>query len=152
MKQLNTLKQTLQHSCHSTMILPSPKTTPAYRKSCFFAGQEKNPHPLPYCTNLHKRKRMSQFIIKYARYYVNATLGYGFTRAVTYDFSGTKEYFNKKSGKYETKEMILTDKLTGVVSRTCAAITVWPVMLAEDFRRLEFSITRKDALEYSATK
>lgn len=87
-------------------------------------------------------------LTKTAQYYVYATLGYGFARAVTYDYTGKKNYYNKKTKEHETKEMLLTDKLTGIAKRSFAAITVWPLMMSEDLRSLEFAVTGKDASEY----
>ena len=84
-----------------------------------------------------------------AQYYVNATLGYGFARAATYDYKGTKNYYNTNTMQYETKEMLLTDKLSRILAGSFAAITMWPLMVWEDARRLEFAVTGKDAAEFT---
>ena len=85
---------------------------------------------------------------KYARRYLALTLGYGFTRAVTWDYNGKKEYYNREKFEYEEKEMLITDKIGRITCNTWAAVTVWPLMLGEDFRRLEFVVTGKNPSEY----
>jgi hypothetical protein len=85
---------------------------------------------------------------KYARRYLALTLGYGFTRAVTWDYNGKKEYYNREKFAYENKEMLITDKIGRITCNTWAAVTVWPLMLGEDLRRLEFAVTGKNPSEY----
>ena len=80
--------------------------------------------------------------------YTNTTLAYGFTRAVTWDYSGTSLYHNKKTDKYEHKEMLLVDKIGRVSWRTFAAVVAWPMMVGEDLARLECRLTGKDPAEY----
>lgn len=80
--------------------------------------------------------------------YVNTTLVYGFTRAVTYDYNGSRKYYNAKTDKYEVKEMLLIDKVGRVSFNTFAAVTAWPFMLRHDFTRLECAIKGKDPSEY----
>jgi hypothetical protein len=57
------------------------------------------------------------------RNYFCATMAYGFTRAATYDYTGTQLYHNEVSGRYETKEILLIDSIGKVASRTFAAIS-----------------------------
>ena len=91
----------------------------------------------------------TNWFIKHARRYLALTTGYGFTRAVTYDNDSSKqEYWNRKRMVYEEKEMLFTEKIGRVITNTFAAITVWPLMMGEDFRRLEFAVTGKDPKEY----
>lgn len=80
--------------------------------------------------------------------YVNVTLAYGFTRAVTYDYHDMKKYFNAKAYKTEVKEMLLVDKAARVGANTLAAIGAWPFMVHEDLRRLECALKRQDVSEY----
>ena len=79
---------------------------------------------------------------------MNTCLAYGFTRAVTYDYKDTKKYYNDRTGVYETKEMLLTDKIGQITGKTCAALIVWPGMLGEDLARLECAVKGRDAREY----
>lgn len=80
--------------------------------------------------------------------YVNATVAYGFTRAVTYDYTGVKKYFNAKTGRTEVKEMLLVDKVGSVCTNSFAAIVAWPFMVTQDLTRLECALKRKDPSEY----
>jgi len=61
---------------------------------------------------------------KNARRYLALTLGYGFTRAVTWDYNGKKEYYNREKFAYEEKEMLITDKIGRITCNTWAAVTV----------------------------
>jgi hypothetical protein len=91
----------------------------------------------------------TNWFVKHARRYFAVTMGYGFTRAVTFDNDSSKqEYWNKKRMVFEEKEMLFTEKIVRVITNTFAAITVWPVMMGDDFRRLEFAVTGKDPNEY----
>ena len=69
--------------------------------------------------------------------YINLTVGYGAFRALTYEHQGTKEYYNTKTRAHETKAMLWTDSIGRVFSASIHAITVWPVMLCADLKRLE---------------
>jgi hypothetical protein len=89
---------------------------------------------------------------KQARRYLALTLGYGLTRAVTWDYSGKKEYYNREKVAYEEKEMLITDKIGRITCNTWAAVTAWPLMLSEDFRRLEFAVTGKSPSHYVANR
>lgn len=82
------------------------------------------------------------------RAYVNGTMAYGFTRAVTYDYKGTKRYYNNKIDHSEVKEMLLVDKISRITGGTMGAIFWWPMMMHEDLTRLECAIRGKDATEY----
>lgn len=82
------------------------------------------------------------------RGYVNTTLAYGFTRSVTYDYQHTMEYRNKEAGTYETKEMLVIDKIRRVCGHSVMAIGAWPFMLGEDLTRLECVIRGKNPREY----
>ncbi len=81
-------------------------------------------------------------------WYLGSTMLYGFGRAVTYDYEGTKKYFNKKNERYELKEMLLLDKIGSVLFKSIVTITVWPFMLGEDLARLECHLCGKDIKEY----
>ena len=87
-------------------------------------------------------------LLRYLHIYANSTLAYGFTRAVTWDYSGTRLYLNQKTEKYESKEMLLTDKIGRVSGRTLMAVFAWPAMLGDDLARLECRLTGKDPAEY----
>ena len=89
---------------------------------------------------------------KYARRYLALTLGYGFTRAVTWDYNGKNEYYNREKFAYEEKEMLITDKIGRITWNTWAAVTAWPFMMGEDFRRLEFAVTGKNPSQYVARR
>jgi predicted patatin/cPLA2 family phospholipase len=90
--------------------------------------------------------------VKRASNYVFVTAGYGFVRSVTYDYSHTKEYFNTKKYAIETKQMLLTDHLGRITSRTLAAVFAWPWMLGEDLTRLECAVRGKDYAEYGVER
>ncbi len=90
--------------------------------------------------------------VKRASNYVCVTAGYGFMRSVTYDYSGTKEYFNTKKYAIETKQMLLTDQLGRITSRTLTAVFAWPWMLGEDLTRLECTVRGKDSAEYGVER
>ena len=92
--------------------------------------------------------RSMKAALKLMNWYVNTTLLYGFGRAVTYDFDGTGKYWNKKLERYETKEMLILDKIGRVMGRSFATIIVWPFMLGEDLFRLECHVRGKDIEEY----
>ena len=85
---------------------------------------------------------------KLLNWYVNTTLLYGFGRAVTYDYEGTKKYWNKKEERYEKKEMLALDKIGSVLFKSFATIIVWPGMLGDDLARLECRVRGKDIEEY----
>lgn len=85
---------------------------------------------------------------KLLNWYVNTTLLYGFGRAVTYDYEGTKKYWNKKQERYEKKEMLMLDKIGRVSIKSFAAIILWPGMLGDDLARLECRVRGKDVEEY----
>ena len=84
-----------------------------------------------------------------ARIYVNTTLAYGFARAVTYEYEGTKNYYNNKTAKYEQKEMLLIDKIGRASASSVSAIFLWPIMLNDDLARLECAVRGKDLAEYT---
>ena len=80
--------------------------------------------------------------------YVNTTLLYGFGRAVTYEYEGTGKYWNKKLERYETKDMLVLDKIGGVMAKSFGAIIMWPGMLGNDIARFECHVRGKDPEEY----
>ena len=86
--------------------------------------------------------------LKVVKIYMKGTALYGFTRAVTWDYQGKKEYYNAKTHQYETKEKLLVDKAYGVVGGTFAAYFAWPIMLGDDLVRLECAAKGRDAREY----
>jgi hypothetical protein len=91
----------------------------------------------------------TKYVLKLVNYYVWGTVAYGFTRAVSYDFTGSHNYYNEKLRKFETKEMLFTDKLGTVAWKTFQAISAWPVMIVHDLNRLECAVTGKDLKEFS---
>jgi hypothetical protein len=82
------------------------------------------------------------------RWYFNMCITYGFVRSVTYDYKGTKRYYNEVTEKREEKEMLLVDKIGRITGGSCAALFIWPVMLGEDLVRLECAVKGKDTREY----
>ncbi len=88
---------------------------------------------------------------KFMNRYLCVTLSYGFVRAVTYDYEGTKNYYNQKTQEFETKPMLYIDDIGRVLFRTLAAGTAWPIMLSDDLARLECAARGKDPAEYSLT-
>jgi hypothetical protein len=91
----------------------------------------------------------TKYILKLMNYYAGVTVAYGFTRSVTYDYTRDRNYYNEKVSRYETKEMLVTDKLGTVAGKTFSAISVWPFMIVHDFNRLECAVTGKDLKEFS---
>jgi hypothetical protein len=81
--------------------------------------------------------------------YVNLTFGYGAVRALTYDYEGSKNYYNAKTHHYETKPMLWTDSVGRVCLHSIAAITAWPVMLFGDLKRLECFARGLDRAAYT---
>ena len=84
------------------------------------------------------------FLRTVLRAYFNTALVYGFARAVTYDYKGSKKYYNDNTRTYENKEMLLVDKIGRVSTNTLAAVLAWPFMLGDDLARLECTIKGKD--------
>ncbi len=82
------------------------------------------------------------------RWYANTTVLYGFGRAITYDYEGTRKYWNTKHERYKTKEMLVLDKIGRVSIKSLAAIIMWPGMLCDDLTRLERYVRGKDYGEY----
>ena len=91
---------------------------------------------------------MHVLLRRFVNIYVNTTLAYGFTRAVTYDYEGEKKYYNEKKEKYEKKEMLIFDKIGQISAKTFAALFGWPFMLGDDLPRLECAVLGKDHREY----
>ncbi len=91
-----------------------------------------------------------QYGVKVVSMYVGVTAAYGFTRAVTYDYEKTAEYYNRKTFRYEHKEMLFTDKVGTILGKTCLAITAWPNVLGRDLTRLECASRGKDLSEYAS--
>ncbi len=86
--------------------------------------------------------------LRLARLYAPTTLAYGFTRAVTYNYEGTREYWNSRTHKYERKEKLVVDKLATVSGGTFAALLLWQGMLGQDLARLECYLKGRDVREY----
>ncbi len=82
------------------------------------------------------------------KWYMNTTLLYGFGCAVTYDYESMGRYWNKKLERYETKDMLVLDKIGTVMGKSFSAIFVWPGMLGDDLARLECCVRGKDREEY----
>ncbi len=80
--------------------------------------------------------------------YIGVTAAYGFVRSATYNFEGTKRYFNRRTQAFEVKHKLLIDQIGGVAAGTLAAISIWPFMLGEDLVRLECAVRGKDPREY----
>ena len=85
---------------------------------------------------------------KLMHWYMGSTILYGFGRSVTYDYEGTRKYWNKKLERYEKKEMLVLDKIGRVSIKSFAAIIMWPGMLGDDLARLECHVCGKDIEEY----
>ena len=73
---------------------------------------------------------------------------YGFFRSITYDYKKTDRYFNEKTRSFEVKEMLYVDKVGRVLANSLAAVTVWPFMMSDDFKRLECKVRGVDSVEY----
>jgi hypothetical protein len=86
--------------------------------------------------------------LKIARLYLQGTAAYGFTRAVTWDYEGKREYYNAKTRTYEVKEKLFVDKAGAAAKGTFSAWFAWPVMLGGDLARLECAVMGRDAREY----
>ena len=86
------------------------------------------------------------------RNYVAVTVAYGFTRAVTYDYEGTKEYYNKKTWKHEKKPMLVVDNLGVILGKTIDSVVFWPFIVAHDLKRLECFAVGVDLKEYGSTR
>lgn len=56
--------------------------------------------------------------MKIVRLYVKGTGLYGFTRAVTWEYEGKKEYYNAKTYEFEVKNKLFVDKACDVVGKT----------------------------------
>jgi hypothetical protein len=90
-----------------------------------------------------------QYGMKVFNVYVVSTAAYGFTRAVTYDYEKTAEYYNRKTFRYESKDMLFTDRVGTILGKTFSAITGWPFLLGRDLIRLECAARGKDLSEYA---
>jgi len=86
--------------------------------------------------------------LKIVRLYLKGTGLYGFTRAVSWEYEGKKEYYNAKTDEIETKEKLIVDKAWGVLGGTFSAFFAWPFMLWDDLTRLECAVKGRDAREY----
>jgi hypothetical protein len=86
--------------------------------------------------------------LKIMKVYLQSTTLYGFTRAVTWDYEGKKEYYNARTKEFETKEKLIVDKAYGVLRGAFAAYFVWPGMLSDDLTRLECAVKGREAREY----
>jgi len=90
-----------------------------------------------------------QYGVKVVKLYGGTVAAYGFTRAVTYDYENTAEYYNRKTFHYESKEMLFTDRVGTILGKTFSAITGWPFLLGRDLIRLECAARGKDLSEYA---
>ena len=79
-------------------------------------------------------------------------MSYGFTRAVTYDYEKSTEYFNHNTRKFESKHPLLACTFSRTAINTFAAVSMWPLMLGEDLMLLECAVRGKDAAEYGIKK
>jgi hypothetical protein len=86
--------------------------------------------------------------LKVVRLYLKGTALYGFTRAVTWEYEGKKEYYNARTREFETKEKLIVDKAAGIAGGTFSAYFAWPYMLGDDLTRLECAVKDRDAREY----
>jgi len=86
--------------------------------------------------------------VKIVKVYLQSTTLYGFTRAVTWDYEGRKEYYNVRTQEFETKEKLFADKACSVLGGTCSAYFAWPRMLVDDLTRLECAVKGREAREY----
>ena len=80
--------------------------------------------------------------------YVSSTFLYGTVRALTYDYEGSKRYYNAKTSKSERKELLITDTIGLLAVKSTAAMVAWPIMICDDMRRLECFLRGKDIKEY----
>jgi len=90
-----------------------------------------------------------ELVIKSVKLYLKGIALYGFTRAVTWGYEGSKEYYNATTHEYETKEKLLVDKARGVLGGTFSAYFAWPFMISDDLKRLECVVKGLDPQEYS---
>ncbi len=86
--------------------------------------------------------------LKFASVYLKCTALYGFSRAVTWDYDGTKEYYNARTRKYEVKGKLMVDKAQSVLGGTFSACYAWPFMICDDLTRLECAVKKRDVCEY----
>ena len=103
--------------------------------------------------NLSKRQRTAatnkmQSLPFALRAYIGTTMAYGFARSATYDYEGTKFYYNEKTGRGERKERLFVDKIGRVAGHSVAAVGVWPCMVWGDLATLECLAKGKDPREY----
>lgn len=82
------------------------------------------------------------------RNYAFVTTAYGLVRSVTYNRERSKQYRNLKTERYETRPMLLVDRIERIISRSLSALIVWPFMLGEDLSRLECLARGRDPQEY----
>ena len=85
---------------------------------------------------------------KLFNYFIPATFAYGFTRAVTYRREDNNTYYNKKTGFYEVKPILFTDRPPKVLWYSFAAVFGWPAMVMEDLKSMECFVRGKDPKEY----
>ncbi len=75
---------------------------------------------------------------------------YGFTRAVTYDYDGTHQYYNRETIQFETKPLLITDNVGRITGRTIETMIFWPIVMQRDVARLECLARGKDPKEYGS--
>ena len=90
-----------------------------------------------------------KYFMKIMNIYCSTTCLYGFTRAVTYDYEGTKTYIHKTTLKTENKKMLLVDVVGNIAGKTILSISQWPFMLRKDLGRLECYAKGNDFDDYT---
>ena len=88
-------------------------------------------------------------INKFLGGYALATVTYGFIRTVAYDHDNwMKEYYNRQTREYKTRDMLYNDAIGLVVTRSLCSFWRWPLLLKEDFTTLECILRGKERLNY----
>jgi hypothetical protein len=72
-----------------------------------------------------------------ARRYLAATLAYGFTRAVTYDYEDQVFSYNYGKKSYDGHPLLVADTAALIVLKTAVTPVLWPAILHHDVSRLE---------------
>ena len=86
--------------------------------------------------------------LRWLRNYAAATFAYGAVRASTYEYEGTREYYNRRTRAFETKPMLGIDRLGRIMCHGFQAFGGWPLMLGGDLTRLECAARGLDRVEY----
>ena len=88
------------------------------------------------------------FVRKWLNRYVCVFGAYGFGRSVTYDYEGTKRYYNSRTQAFERKDRLWVDCIGRTVVHTFGALTCWPVMVGDDLVRFECFARGRNLIEY----